>query len=176
METDYVSESGHKYPITDLLTADLNLNETAYAEHGPIVVGAQQLWNMFFDYASYTSALSWIVFFGYSQIKKTLRKMSARNGSKDGKSINWQYGDQLNILQRSYKEIPWWWYGIVFALSAVVLITITATDSFFIPVWTYFVAVGTGAVMVIVSRYLALTVRIYSNHFSLATGVSLRFV
>jgi hypothetical protein len=134
-----------------LVTPQATFNETVYAENGPIVVGAQYLWGVFFDYAAYTSALTWIALFGFSQIKGTVMKLRA-NQKKKNETMNNQYDDQLNILQRSYKEVPLWWYLALFLSTFVVLITIFAKGLLFIPIWTYFIALATGAVVVIVSN------------------------
>jgi hypothetical protein len=113
-------------------------------------IGTQALWNMFFDYASYTSAFSWICFFGFKDIKDTIAKLNSRRQNPvEGETINHQYGDQLNILQRSYKEVPWWWSFILFLITFVIIMTILGTGNLFIPLWTYFIAIGTGAMIVI---------------------------
>jgi hypothetical protein len=105
---------------------------------------------MFFDYASYTSALSWICFFGFTQIKDTITKLNARRKNPiKGETINHQYGDQLNILQRSYKEVPWWWSLALFLFTFVVIMTIVSSGYLFIPWWTYFIALATGVTIVI---------------------------
>ncbi|CAG8974115.1 hypothetical protein HYALB_00002750 [Hymenoscyphus albidus] len=148
--TNHPPESGDPYPIKKLITPSAGFNETAFAEYGPLYVGTQQLWNMFFDYAAYTSALSWILFFGFSQIKGTIQKLNQRRkNSVKGETINHQYTDQLNILQRSYKEVPWWWSLILFLVTFVVIITILGTGNLFIPIWTYFIALATGVMVVI---------------------------
>lgn len=105
---------------------------------------------MFFDYAAYTSGISWICFFGFTQLKGTISKLNARRKNKvEGQTINHQYGDQLNVIQRSYKEVPWWWSLILFLITFVVMMAILGTGNLFIPLWTYFIAVVTGAVVVI---------------------------
>lgn len=91
------------------MTPQATFNETAYAENGQIYVGTQQLWSMFFDYASYASGFVWIGLFGFTTIKATLAKLNARRRAGGSGTINHQYNDQLNILQRQYKEVPWWW-------------------------------------------------------------------
>jgi hypothetical protein len=101
--------NGTRYPVASLLGSDLSLNETVYEENGPIYVGTQVLWGMFFDYASYTAAISGMLLFGYPKIKSTIEKIKARWGAGGPSSVNFQYNDQLNLLQRSYLEIPWWW-------------------------------------------------------------------
>ncbi|KAF2164176.1 hypothetical protein M409DRAFT_68072 [Zasmidium cellare ATCC 36951] len=146
-------ENGTLYPVADLVTPDNTLNQTAYDLNGPIYQGTQQLWSMFFDYASYTSAYAWIACFGYKQIRSAFTKFRARQ-KNPGEGINHQYADRLNILMRSYKEVPLWWYTVLFLCSFVALITCIATGNLFIPVWTYFVAVATGALTIIPMGWL----------------------
>ncbi|TAQ91333.1 hypothetical protein B7494_g300 [Chlorociboria aeruginascens] len=141
-------KNGTEYPITSLITPDVNLNETMYAELGPPYVGTQQLWNMFFDYGSYPSGLMWVALFGFTQLRSSWLKMKARRQGPKGQTINHQYGDQLNILQRSYKEVPYWWYLALFGCSFISMIVILAKGFLFIPIWTYIIALLTGALVV----------------------------
>lgn len=106
------------------------------------------LWGIFFSYAAYTSAWVWAALFGWKQIKASVEKLKARNANKKGETINFQYTDQLNILMRSYKEVPIWWYAALFALSFVSIIAMLACGQLYIPIWTYFVALATGAAVV----------------------------
>ncbi|KAI1495192.1 OPT oligopeptide transporter protein-domain-containing protein [Biscogniauxia mediterranea] len=139
---------GEKYPVSSLVTAGNVFNQTAYEELGPIYVGEHYLWSIFFDYASYISAYSWIAFFGASKIREAYKKFRARRSSP-GQGINHQYTDRLNVLMRSYKEVPLWWYLALFAVAFVSIMTIVGMDLLFIPWWTYLVALITGAVVVI---------------------------
>ncbi|KAL2070302.1 hypothetical protein VTL71DRAFT_13328 [Oculimacula yallundae] len=148
MNNHVLTANGTRYPLMSLLTPQATLNETAYEENGPLYLGTQMLWNIFFDYASYTSAVAWMALFGYSQIKATIKKLRARNNGKKGESINFQYNDRLNIIQRSYKEVPLWWYLVLFLASFVIITAMVASDNLFIPWWTYLVALLTGAVIV----------------------------
>ena len=106
------------------------------------------LWGMFFDYASYTSALAWAGLFAWPTIKTTIKKIRARNNSKNGESINFQYNDQLNILMRAYKEVPVWWYIALFSASFIAITSMVASGHLYIPYWTYLIALATGAIMV----------------------------
>lgn len=128
----------------------MGFNETAYTQYGPIFVGTQQLWDNFFDYASYTSALTWMVFFGYPHLKTIFLKFLQRQRSERHISINQQYTDPLNVMMRSYPEVPLWWFLVLFMSSAVVIISILASGHLYIPIWTYFIALLTGAFAVIV--------------------------
>lgn len=147
------SANGTEYPVEMLITPQATLNETAYAEYGNLFVGPQQLWNMFFDYASYTSVLMWMALFGYPHIKTTLVKFLERRralNKNEKKSINDQYTDPLNVIMRNYDEVPLWWFVALFMASFITIITILASGYLYIPIWTYFIALATGVVVVIV--------------------------
>ena len=108
------------------MTPDVRFNETAYQQYGPVYMGTQQIWAMFFDYSSYISALTWMALFGYPQIKNTIDKLRARAQTRGTKSINSFYTDRLNVLMQAYPEVPLWWYAALFAASFIVIITVVA--------------------------------------------------
>ncbi|CAI6337464.1 unnamed protein product [Periconia digitata] len=147
-------ENGTKYPAAALMTPDLNFNETAYQELGPIYLGTQQLWGMFFDYSSYISALTWMALFGYPQIRDTIRKLRMRTRERGNLTVNEFYTDRLNVLMRSYDEVPLWWYVVLFIASFVTIITILGCGYFFIPIWTFFVAIFSSGVMILPFAWL----------------------
>lgn len=64
--------------------------------------------------------------------------------------MNEQYDDQLNVLMRSYEEVPLSWFILLFLISFIIIITIIGMGYLYIPLWTYFIALATGAVVVIV--------------------------
>lgn len=160
-------EDGSKYNLTRLLTSDLKFNETAYDELGELYVGPQMLWGMFFDYASYSSALVWMGLFGWPQIKSSIDKFVERRRNKQAGKVTEQFPDQLNILARSYDEIPFWWFASLFLVSFLILMVIIGKGLLFIPVWTYFVALATGAIVVLPLGWLYAL-----SNFQLAIGTT----
>jgi OPT family oligopeptide transporter len=147
-------ENGTAYPITALIGSNNSFNETAYQEYGPAYMGTLMLWTMFFDYASYTSAFVWMLLFGMPQIRSAISKLRARAKTRGAQSINYQYTDKLNVMQRAYKEVPLWWYLALFMASFISIIVILAKGYFFIPVWTFFIALLTGVAVVIPMGWL----------------------
>jgi hypothetical protein len=132
------------------MTPQVTLNETALAEYGIPYVGTQQLWGMFFDYASYTSVMVWMGLFGYPLIKNILQKAKARRSSRGKLAVNEQYDDRLNLLMRAYKEVPVSWFILLFLAAFIPILVIVACGHLYIPLWTYFIALATGVVVVIV--------------------------
>ena len=167
--------NGSTYPLTQLLTSDLTLNETAYQELGTPHAGAHFLWTVFFDYAAYSSALIWMVLFGYEKLRASASRLWSRR-KKGAPALSEQFNDQLSILQRSYPEVPLWWYLALFTASFVVILAVTASGSMFIPVWTFIVAIATGAVIVVPLGWLyALSNYQLVRHVHLEYQFSLRY-
>ncbi|OWB79122.1 hypothetical protein B5S32_g3334 [[Candida] boidinii] len=92
MDNHLLTVDGHRYPTLELITSDLKFNETAYLHYGPVNLGAQRLWGIFFDYGAYCSAITWIVLFGYNDIKKSFNKLRSKVDLKEPSHLN---GDQL---------------------------------------------------------------------------------
>ncbi|KAF4636190.1 hypothetical protein G7Y89_g1882 [Cudoniella acicularis] len=141
--------NGTEYPIHAIMTSAPALNETAYAEYGPLYVSAQLLWGMFFQFASYTSAMVWMAIFGYPVVISIIRKYKERSWNHNIQSVSEQFPDQLNVLMRQYKEVPFSWYFALFLISVVMIFGVVAKGDLYIPTWTVVVALATGAVVVV---------------------------
>lgn len=147
-------ENGTAYPVTELVGSDNQFNATVYEQYGPAFMGTQIIWAMFFDYSTYTSAITWMLLFGFPQIRSAVSKLRSRARTGGAESINSFYSDRLNVMQRVYKEVPLWWYLALFLGSFVTVITVLATGYFFIPIWTFIVALLTGLVILIPMGWL----------------------
>lgn len=157
MTNSLLMENGTSYPVLKVLTPDYHLNGTAYEQYGPMYMGLQNVWATFFDYAKLPAAVTWIATFGFFQVKGNLQKiLETRKASRGStaKGIHYQYHDRLNVIQRQYKEIPLWWYGLLFLAAFVILIVSVACGYLFIPIWTIFVGLASAAVFVIPFAWL----------------------
>jgi hypothetical protein len=166
MSNSLLSANGTKYPTLQIINPDFSLNQTAYEEHGPVYLGLQNIWATFLSYAKLLSAFVWMTTFGASSIVETLkknklarqaRKEAAKQQSASGVStpnIHHQYTDRLNVLQRSYKEVSAWWFGLSFVVGAVIIFAIVGAGQLFVPVWTVVVGLATGVVVVVPLGYL----------------------
>lgn len=124
--------NGTLYPTGELITRYGTLNETAYHHYGPVFLGPQRAWNMFFDYAAYCLGLVWVVLFAWGQFQRT------------GKT----HTDRLNKLNNAYAQVPTRWYAAMFAVLACLLLYVQSRNSLFMPWWTCVVALGIGLVIV----------------------------
>ncbi|KAF9735171.1 hypothetical protein PMIN06_001512 [Paraphaeosphaeria minitans] len=166
MSNSLLLANGTKYPTAKLYTSDFSLNETAWEEYGPAYMGLQFAWTTFFNYTKLPSAFVWLAAFGGSSILATFGKnMAARKARTEARkqqtsagaeepNIHHQYTDRLNILQRSYKEVPGWWFVALFITGFVILLAIVGSGHLFIPWWTALVGVVTGFIVVVPLGYL----------------------
>ncbi|KAF2133576.1 OPT oligopeptide transporter [Dothidotthia symphoricarpi CBS 119687] len=166
MSNSLLMANGTKYPTLKIVNSDFSLNQTAYEEYGPVYMGIQNIWATFFSYAKLPSAFIWMATFGATQIMSTFKKNMAARRARAGAgkqqpgshgpapNIHHQYTDRLNVLQRSYKEVPGWWFGALFLAGLVMLVAIIGSGQLFVPVWTVFVALATGVVIVVPLGYL----------------------
>ncbi|KAF3049233.1 hypothetical protein E8E11_007645 [Didymella keratinophila] len=166
MSNSLFQANGTKYPTAKIINSDFSLNETAWEEYGPAYMGLQFAWATFFNYSKLPSAFVWLATFGGPAIMATFaknmaarkarseaRKQSSANGASES-NIHHQYTDRLNVLQRSYKEVPGWWFVALFLAGFIVLLAIVGSGQLFIPWWTVIVGVATGFVVVIPLGYL----------------------
>lgn len=163
MSNSLLLANGTEYPTLEIINGDFSINETAYAEHGPPYMGLQNIWATFFNYAKLPSAFIWMATFGVSRTIATFKKNMAsrcarREASKAESSsspnVHHQYTDRLNVLQRAYQEVPFWWFATLFLSGLIILLIIVASGHLFIPWWTVLVGVATGIVVVVPLGYL----------------------
>lgn len=137
MSNRLFTENGSIYPTDALMTVDGHFNSTAYAHYGPVHLGPQRAWNMFADYAAYVSGIVWVVVFGWPR----LRASFSRRGSR-------VFNDRLNKLHRAYREVPSYWYAVLFVVSVLMLTAVYSSGYLLMPWWAVFVALGVGSVIV----------------------------
>ncbi|KAK6205585.1 OPT oligopeptide transporter protein-domain-containing protein [Scheffersomyces amazonensis] len=134
---------GTLYPVNELLTPELTLNITAYEHYGPVHLGAQRAWNMFFDYAAYVSGITWVVLFGYDKFKTAFNNFRNKSQINNG-----EFTDRLNKLYRNYPEVPNSWYLILFLISFITLMTIFLSGNLFMPWWCGIIGLIMGSIIV----------------------------
>lgn len=138
MSNSVFTETGAKYPTGELLTPDLRLNTTAYAELGPARLGPQRVWNIFFDYAAYISGITWVVLFGYEKISASLKNLKFKV----------KHTDILNQLAKNYEPVPRSWYITMFLVSFGILMVTFLSGQMFMPWWCCIIGLLLGSIIV----------------------------
>ncbi|EJU02221.1 OPT oligopeptide transporter [Dacryopinax primogenitus] len=142
MSNKLFTENGTHYPFHKIMTSTAEFNATAFEEIGMVRAGPQYMWGLFFQYASYTSALVWLVLFHGKDVWTVLKGQFA-----GGKKV--LYSDKLNWIMRTYKEVPVKWYIALFILSFTINFLLVLKGELYLPWWTYIIALIVGAMFLL---------------------------
>ncbi|CAG8158002.1 unnamed protein product [Penicillium olsonii] len=128
MSNQVFQKNGSVYPLNDLIYVDSNgmqhVNGTKYDEVGLAYSGAQYTWQIFMWVASYMSSYVWCALFFGPKIHKLwkARKQSAA-----------YHQDKLRE------------WGVLTLIPFFMLLGIVVSKTIYMPIWTYFIALGFGA-------------------------------
>lgn len=148
MSNSIFLNNGTLYPTKELISPDYSLNTTAYEMYGPANLGAQRVWNVFFDYAAYISGIVWVILFGYDRLYESFTKLKSSKSGLNNTSLHAQYTDRLNKLQSKYVPVPDSWYIILFLISFTTLMMIFLSGQMFMPWWCCVIGLILGSIIV----------------------------
>ncbi|KAL4881631.1 OPT oligopeptide transporter protein-domain-containing protein [Aspergillus karnatakaensis] len=140
MSNSVFQKNGSAYPFNDLIYLDSNglqhVNETKYEEVGLAYSGAQYTWQTFMWFASYLSSYVWCALFLGPKIWKIwkARKQTGR-----------YHQDRLSKIIQKYPGITWWEWVLLTIIPIGILLGVVVSRAIYMPIWTYFVALGFGA-------------------------------
>ncbi len=116
------------YNVTRILNPDYSFNEKAYKEYSPLFLSTTFGLSYGLSFAAITSTIVHTVLFHGKEIYEVVWR---------GKH---QKPDVHNRLMGAYKEVPQWWFGIVFLVSFALSIATVRGWNTEMPVWSLIVA------------------------------------
>ncbi|KAG0172885.1 hypothetical protein DFQ28_009891 [Apophysomyces sp. BC1034] len=133
---------GEKYPQDKVLNADNSLNETKYAEVGPayysILAGVQYiLLNM-----GVTATITHVALYYGKDIWKSFRDQWRRTTKSNPENM-----DIHMRLMAAYKEVPIWWYYILFVLGIALNIGLAYANHSDLPWWGVIFAIAMSTIL-----------------------------
>ncbi|KAH7126019.1 OPT oligopeptide transporter [Dactylonectria macrodidyma] len=136
MSNGVFQKNGSAYPFESLSDGIQHVNETKYEEVGLAYSGAQYTWEIFMWYASYISSFVWCGLFLGPKIVKIWRARKEKDEF---------HKDRLSRIIQKYPGMTKWEWAALTAIPIGILLVVVATKSVWMPLWTYFVALGFGA-------------------------------
>ncbi|PVH72848.1 oligopeptide transporter 2 [Cadophora sp. DSE1049] len=135
------------YNISKVLTEDNRVNLEAYKEYGPPYYAVANLFVTGANFVYYTFSIVYVFVKYWGPLKKafvgivvnTIKRRSIYTGFTDGQTR----------LMKPYKEVPEWWYTIVFVFGFIVSVVGVAAWPTQTPWWSILVVVGIGSVLTI---------------------------
>jgi OPT family small oligopeptide transporter len=142
------NNKGQSYNISMVLAdGQQRIDNQKYAEYGPPYYAIANLFVTGGNFIYYTFSIVYVFTKYWAQIKKAFVGMAVNTWKR--RSIYTGFQDGHTRMMRNYKEVPEWWYGIVFAFGFVVsIISLTAwpTET---PWWSILGVTAVGAVLTI---------------------------
>ncbi|KXJ93663.1 oligopeptide transporter 2 [Microdochium bolleyi] len=140
-------KTGASYNITKVLTEDQRIDVENYKTYGPPYYAIANLFVTGGNFIYYTFSIVYVFVKYWKPIKKAFVGMVINTWKR--RSVYTGFNDGQARMMRNYKEVPEWWYGIVFLFGFVVsVISLVAwpTDT---PWWSILGVTGVGFVLTI---------------------------
>ncbi|KAG8215868.1 OPT oligopeptide transporter protein-domain-containing protein [Butyriboletus roseoflavus] len=129
--------TGNTYNVTQIINADASLNLAAYEQYSPLFLSMTFAISYGLSFASITATLTHALLYFRKQIwVQSRRSMSEQT-------------DVHARLMSKYKQVPGWWYGIIFVSMVVLGIIVIEVWHTEFPVWAFFLALTIAFVYVL---------------------------
>ncbi|POR31920.1 Sexual differentiation process protein isp4 [Tolypocladium paradoxum] len=126
-----------RYNTTRILTPDFTVNETAYQEYSPILLGATFSLSYGLSFATLISTVAHVALFYGADVWRR-----ARSSKSEEPDIHLK-------LMRRYKEAPEWWFLTIFVFSFAFGMIASQVWDTHMPWWSYIMCILIGLVLFI---------------------------
>lgn len=137
MSSSLFREDGSVYDISEILDANSPIiNEEKLASYGYPKLTGTSLWVYFCANAAIGALIVHVLIFYAKPMWQSLKSARSRT----------QPDPHYQAMLR-YKDVPMWWYGVIFVLAFVAGIIVNTVGETTLPVWAYIVLVILGVVI-----------------------------
>ncbi|KAK8865665.1 OPT family small oligopeptide transporter [Kwoniella newhampshirensis] len=120
---------GQSYDIFNVLTPEVTLNRTAYAEYSPVYLSATFSMTFMLAFALATSLLVHTALYHGPRLWRSVRNIKTE-------------ADDIHMkLMRQYPEVPDWWYASLLVFVLVIGIVCIEVFHTGLPVWGYLISI-----------------------------------
>jgi OPT family small oligopeptide transporter len=135
------------YNISKVLNDDTRIDIEKYKEYGPPYYAIANLFVTGGNFVYYTFSIVYVFVKFWPQIKKAFVGLVINTWKR--RSIYTGFDDGQTRMMRKYKEVPEWWYGIVFVFGFIVSVIALTAFPTKTPWWSIFGVTGVGIVLTI---------------------------
>ncbi|KAF1348503.1 OPT family small oligopeptide transporter [Delphinella strobiligena] len=125
--SDTYDNTGAIYNATRIVDAAGNFLPEAYEQYSPIFMPVTFALGYGLSFAIMTCVPVHIFLYYHKEIWEAFR-------GKRKKDVH------VRLMDKNYKEVPWWWYGIMIVVTLVVTIIVQEVYHTEMPVWAVFLA------------------------------------
>ncbi|CZT53105.1 related to Oligopeptide transporter 2 [Rhynchosporium secalis] len=135
------------YNITKVLTPDNRVDIDAYKVYGPPYYAVANLFITGANFIYYTFSIVYVFVKYWKPLKKAFAGIVVNTIKR--RSIYTGFTDGHTRLMKPYKEVPEWWYTIVFVFGFVISVVGVAAWPTQTPWWSILIVVGVGTLLTI---------------------------
>lgn len=137
----------HSYNVSMVLNTDNHIDVDAYKSYGPPYYAIANLFVTGGNFVYYAFSIVYIFTRYWRPLKKAFGGMITNTIKR--RSIYTGFNDGNARMMRKYKEVPEWWYGIVFGFGFVIsIVSVTAWPTQ-TPWWSILGVTAVGALLTI---------------------------
>jgi hypothetical protein len=134
MSTSLFSSNGSTFSTTSILNSQGIIDEAKLEKTGLPHLTSSTVWGYFTQNLAIGALISHVLIFYSRDILLAWKQTRFRK----------QPDPHYQAMLR-YKEVPMWWYIVLFSLAFIAGIIVTAKDETTLPVWGYIIALLVGA-------------------------------
>ncbi|RUS20241.1 hypothetical protein BC937DRAFT_95615 [Endogone sp. FLAS-F59071] len=137
MTTLLYDNTSHVYNHSRILTSGF-FNSTLYASYSPVIMTPHNAMMFAISFVSLTAAVTHVTLYYGRDLHRGFKWW---NRGDDRKTV-FKADVHTRMMRASYKEVPMWWYLVVFAITLVISIVVCEVYPIYLPWWALLVAVA----------------------------------
>ncbi|RDW72238.1 oligopeptide transporter 2 [Coleophoma crateriformis] len=141
------ANTGVAYNVSQVLTPDNKVNIDAYKTYGPPYYSVSNLYVTGACYVYYTFSIVYVFIRYWRPLRKAFVGIVLNTWHR--RSIYTGFEDGQTRMMRKYKEVPEWWYSLVFLFGFIISIVSVVAWPTQTPWWSICVVTGVGALLTI---------------------------
>jgi len=139
--------TGAAYNYTRVINDDSTINLDGYKEYGPPYYTISNLFVTGGNFVYYTFSIVYVFVRYWKPLKKCFVGMAVNTWKR--RSIYTGFNDGATRMMRNYKEVPEWWYSILFLFGFTISMISVCAFPTTTPWWSIFALTGIGFVLTV---------------------------
>ncbi|KAI8576592.1 hypothetical protein K450DRAFT_256344 [Umbelopsis ramanniana AG] len=139
LTTKLFDKDGNVYNHSRVIS-DGYFNETAYEEYSPVYMTPYNAMMFALSFVALTASITHVLLYYGSDLKK---EFWVWGKNKEQRKYEREVGMDIHVkMMQVYKEVPFWWYAVVFVVTIVISIIVCEVYPIHLPWWGLLVAIG----------------------------------
>ncbi|CAM0138411.1 unnamed protein product [Umbelopsis sp. WA50703] len=139
LTTKLFDKDGNVYNHTRVIS-DGFFNETAYDQYSPVFMTPYNAMMFALSFVALTASVTHVALYYGASLKK---EFWVWGKNKEQKRYDREMDKDIHVkMMQAYKEVPMWWYLVVFVGTIIISIVVCEVYPIHLPWWGFLVAIG----------------------------------